>query len=117
MTLRTVNTDPWQWCLGRLEDELPAQQFNTWIRPLRASPDEGGITLSAPNRFIRDFVEDKFVSRIAEILAEVGPHNGQVTLVVANGSAATKAGGGEPPSVAADSVLGGFDEPLQSFTL
>ena len=116
MTLRTVNTDPWQWCLGRLEDELPAQQFNTWIRPLRASPDEGGITLSAPNRFIRDFVEDKFVSRIAEILAEVGPHNGQVTLVVANGSAATKAGGGEPPSVAADSVLGGFDEPLQSFS-
>lgn len=113
MTLRAVNTDPWQWCLGRLEDELPAQQFNTWIRPLRASPDEGGITLSAPNRFIRDFVEDKFASRIAEILAELGPHNGQVTLVVANGSVATKAGGEEPPSVAADSVLGGFDEPVR----
>ncbi|HKC42764.1 MAG TPA: DnaA N-terminal domain-containing protein, partial [Burkholderiales bacterium] len=27
----------WQSCLKQLEKELPAQQFNTWIRPLAAS--------------------------------------------------------------------------------
>ncbi|MFG1487806.1 DnaA N-terminal domain-containing protein, partial [Oceanospirillum sp. HFRX-1_2] len=26
----------WQKCLGYLQDELPSQQFNTWIRPLQA---------------------------------------------------------------------------------
>ena len=82
LTLRAVTTDPWQWCLGRLEDELPAQQFNTWIRPLKASSEEGGITLSAPNRFIRDFVEDKFAVRITEILAELGSHSSHLNVVV-----------------------------------
>ena len=44
----------WDACLRRLEQELPAQQFNTWIRPL--SPDTGApsdtLTLTAPNRFV-----------------------------------------------------------------
>ncbi|MGL4565113.1 MAG: DnaA N-terminal domain-containing protein, partial [Halioglobus sp.] len=50
----------WQQCVDRLQDELPSQQFNTWIRPLQASTEGRNLTLLAPNRFIKDFVSDKF---------------------------------------------------------
>ncbi|NLG75257.1 MAG: chromosomal replication initiator protein DnaA, partial [Xanthomonadaceae bacterium] len=43
----------WRHCLAHLEAELPEQQFNTWIRPLRvnASAPTGELRLQAPNRF------------------------------------------------------------------
>jgi chromosomal replication initiator protein len=63
----------WQQCVDRLQDELPSQQFNTWIRPLQASTDGQSLTLFAPNRFIKDFVSDKFAQRIAELVAELEP--------------------------------------------
>lgn len=60
----------WSQCKTRLQDELPAQQFNTWIRPLQASEESGLLRLFAPNRFIRDFVTDKFSGRISELVRE-----------------------------------------------
>jgi len=58
--------------MDRLHDELPSQQFNTWIRPLQAASDGRSLTLFAPNRFIRDFVSDKFADRIGELVREMG---------------------------------------------
>jgi chromosomal replication initiator protein len=60
----------WQMCTDRLQEELPSQQFNTWIRPLQASQSGNILTLVAPNRFIRDFVSDKYSERIAELMKE-----------------------------------------------
>ncbi|MFV8818909.1 chromosomal replication initiator protein DnaA [Haliea sp. E17] len=60
----------WEQCVERLQDELPSKQFNTWIRPLRASLDGQLLRLFAPNRFIKDFVSDKFAARISELIAE-----------------------------------------------
>jgi chromosomal replication initiator protein len=82
VSLRAITTDSWQWCLGRLEDELPPQQFNTWIKPLQADASEGGVTLAAPNRFIRDFVEERYSVLIGEVLAESGAQSTDVTIVV-----------------------------------
>ena len=62
----------WQQCVDRLQDELPSQQFNTWIRPLQASTEGRKLTLLAPNRFIKDFVSDKFSERISELVRELG---------------------------------------------
>lgn len=62
----------WERCLLRLQGELPAQQFNTWIRPLKADHDGSGLRLFAPNRFVLDWVNDKFLHRIREIVAETG---------------------------------------------
>lgn len=64
----------WQKCLDYLQDELNSQQFNTWIRPLQA--EEGGVdelSLLAPNRFVRDWVSDKYLKRINELLRELAP--------------------------------------------
>lgn len=58
----------WQRCVDHLRDELPSQQFNTWIRPLHAEMSADGLTLFAPNRFVQDWVKDKFYSRICELV-------------------------------------------------
>ncbi|WGL15362.1 chromosomal replication initiator protein DnaA [Microbulbifer bruguierae] len=59
----------WKQCAACLQDELPPQQFNTWIRPLRVSDDssEAELRLVAPNRFILNWVSDKFLDRIREL--------------------------------------------------
>jgi chromosomal replication initiator protein len=58
----------WQACLEQLEDELSAQQFNTWIRPLHAELDGDRLRLLAPNRFVLDWVKERFGARIQELL-------------------------------------------------
>lgn len=57
--------DPfWESCLTRLREELPAQQFNTWIKPLICQESESSLKISAPNRFVLDWVRDKFSGRL-----------------------------------------------------
>ena len=59
----------WESCLLRFEQELPAQQFNTWIKPLRLegeSAPQDGLRLIAPNSFILKWVRDRYAGRIEE---------------------------------------------------
>ncbi len=58
----------WQRCLSVLQEELPAQQFSMWIRPLQCVVADNIMTLYAPNRFVLDWVRDKYVSRINELV-------------------------------------------------
>jgi len=67
----TLPETAWQKCIDFLQDELPSQQFNTWIRPLQASVENGRLRLLAPNRFVKEWVSDKFLSRIQELMAEL----------------------------------------------
>ncbi|HCM06798.1 MAG TPA: chromosomal replication initiator protein DnaA [Oceanospirillales bacterium] len=61
----------WKRCLDYLQDELPSQQYNTWIRPLVIESNGDGILLRAPNRFVKDWVKDKYLHRILEIVCEI----------------------------------------------
>lgn len=61
----------WQQCVDRLRDELPSQQFHTWIRPLQVQRNDTAFTLYAPNRFIKDFVAEKYRERIQELVREL----------------------------------------------
>jgi len=58
----------WQRCLSVLQEELPAQQFSMWIRPLQCVVTDNVLTLFAPNRFVLDWVRDKYVNRINELI-------------------------------------------------
>jgi chromosomal replication initiator protein len=60
----------WRYCLTHFEKELPAQQFATWIKPLEFKADGDTFTLIAPNRFVLQWIRDKFYSRIQELAAE-----------------------------------------------
>ena len=57
----------WRYCLSRFENELPAQQFRTWIRPLKFSVEGDVLTLIAPNRFVLQWIRDRFLERIQEL--------------------------------------------------
>ena len=61
----------WESCLERLEGELTPQQFNTWIRPLQAVEDENNLKLFAPNRFVLDWINEKYLDKINLLLEKV----------------------------------------------
>jgi chromosomal replication initiator protein len=65
-----VSVSVWQKCLGLLQDEYSAQQFNTWLRPLQAHAEEQRLILFAPNRFVVDWVKKHFFSRIEELVKQ-----------------------------------------------
>jgi chromosomal replication initiator protein len=86
----------WQQCVNRLQEELPSQQFNTWIRPLQASIDGKQLKLLAPNRFIKEFVSDKFAERISELVKELQPQ-GATSVVLEIGSVSSAGVKAEAP--------------------
>ena len=64
----------WKDCVDNLKIELPEQQFNTWIRPLQLDETEADILrLVAPNRFVLDWVNDKFRTRIEDLAKQASP--------------------------------------------
>lgn len=65
----------WHHCLQVLEQELSQQQFNMWIRPLQLHSSDQLITLYAPNRFVLDWVRDKYMNRINELLVQFSNGN------------------------------------------
>ena len=54
---------------SRFQRELTQQQFNTWIRPLRLELAGEGLRLIAPNRFVLQWVKERFAGRIEELAA------------------------------------------------
>lgn len=93
MGLSQLSNSVWDYCVSHLQSELPAQQFNTWIRPLKAeSVSDTILQLVAPNRFVLDWVNDKYKARIRDLLNEnSGVQNKDVELVVAKRAAAFQA--------------------------
>ncbi|MBF8722404.1 MULTISPECIES: chromosomal replication initiator protein DnaA [Pseudomonas] len=67
-----MSVELWQQCVELLRDELPAQQFNTWIRPLQVEAEGDELRVYAPNRFVLDWVNEKYLGRLLELLGEHG---------------------------------------------
>ena len=73
----------WSQCQNTLQSELPEQQYNTWIRPLKIkyfqedqsqfNQPSGNevVELVAPNRFVEDWVKSKFLTRIEELFQQL----------------------------------------------
>jgi chromosomal replication initiator protein len=58
--------------LQHLERELPADDFNTWIRPLQTSFNKGRTVLLSPNEYVRDFIALHYLERIRDIFEHLG---------------------------------------------
>jgi chromosomal replication initiator protein len=67
-----LNASLWSRCVSALENELPEQQFNTWVRPLQSVEADGALRLLAPNRFVVDWVRSNLLGRIPVLLRERG---------------------------------------------
>jgi chromosomal replication initiator protein len=63
----------WQACMDVLAQELPEQQFNTWIKPLvvHSSNDLSKVTIYIANRFKLDWVRAQYASRISVLLEKM----------------------------------------------
>ena len=71
----------WAHCLLKFEQELSAQQYNTWIKPLKARINGDSVQIVAPNKFVMQWVKSRFYDRI-ETLAQAHDANAVVELVV-----------------------------------
>ena len=82
----------WPVCLSRFEQELSTQQFNTWIKPLETEVDENAIRVFAPNKFVQQWVKERFLSKIELIAAELLPKHTIIEISISNkiNSSATK---------------------------
>ncbi|MGF1683402.1 chromosomal replication initiator protein DnaA [Photobacterium minamisatsumaniensis] len=65
-----MSSSLWLQCLQRLQEELPATEFSMWLRPLQAELNDNTLTLFAPNRFVLDWVRDKYLNNINRLLNE-----------------------------------------------
>ena len=65
---RWSEMDPfWLSCLTYFEKELTAQQFNTWIKPLKFVPEDDSMLLVAPNRFVMQWIKERFFTHIQKM--------------------------------------------------
>jgi chromosomal replication initiator protein len=82
----------WNSCLSQFEQELPQQQFNTWIRPLRLEGEDRvaeGLRLIAPNGFILKWVKERYLTRIEELSRVYFNAPIEIALVLAERKAST----------------------------
>lgn len=89
----------WNSCLSQFEQELPPQQFNTWIRPLRLEGEteaENGLRLIAPNGFILKWVKERYLARIEELCRAHFPDQTSISLVLGDRKGVATADSGIP---------------------
>ena len=57
----------WSLCLQRLEQEFPADDVLSWLKPLQASQNGAELHLYAPNAFVVEHVQEHYLPRIQEL--------------------------------------------------
>ncbi len=66
-----MDNNLWEEVLKLAEHRLSPQIVQTWLRPLRIADMRGDIiTIEAPNRFYKNWVEDKYLDVIKKIFLE-----------------------------------------------
>ena len=109
----------WESCLVRFEQELPAQQFNTWIKPLRLEGEDApldGLRLIAPNSFILKWVRDRYLGRIEDYCRTFFQGPVSIALIIGQNKtpAAPKAVAGEQAAPAAKATTAIVEDKARS---
>lgn len=100
----------WARCVRTLEDELPEQQFNTWVRPLQAVQGDGALKLLAPNRFVVDWVNAHILGRIGDLIRDES--TGDAPIVTVEVGSRSSSPPQQAPSPAAATLRGRRAEGL-----
>ncbi|HNM27465.1 MAG TPA: DnaA N-terminal domain-containing protein, partial [Saprospiraceae bacterium] len=86
--------------MSQFEQELPPQQFNTWIRPLRLEGEDDfahGLRLLAPNGFILKWVKERYLARIEALGSEYFAVPVNISLTLGTRAAAPPNAATDPP--------------------
>jgi chromosomal replication initiator protein len=78
----------WPTCLSRFEQELSSQQFNTWIKPLKTEITDESFIVVAPNKFVQQWVKDRFLNKIERIAEELFSETVFIEIITSNKPAA-----------------------------
>ncbi len=78
----------WALCLQHFEQSLPHQQFKTWIQPLQARVSGRNLVVQAPNRFVLQWVKDRFLPVIEQLAQDHQKGQFTVSLELAQRSVA-----------------------------
>jgi chromosomal replication initiator protein len=109
-------SDLWQTCIDQLAQEMPEQQFQTWIKPLSAqvADDLSKVTIFVANRFKMDWIRAQYSSRLALQMERLTGQPVHIELALAPREAATRsqAPGRNAPSANADSNVAGVSSPV-----
>ncbi|MDO4769291.1 MAG: chromosomal replication initiator protein DnaA [Brachymonas sp.] len=75
----------WQACLDVMAQEVPAQQFNTWLQPLQLQPrpEAEGLALAVGNRFKLDWIRAQYLQRLIEVAEQLAGQPVPIELVIA----------------------------------
>ena len=110
----------WQSCVEHLAQELPEQQFNTWIRPLVAdvADDLSRVTIQVGNRFKLDWIRAQYAAKISVLLEKISGHQVRLELALAPREVPVKstslARGFEAPSASEPVGVGIAEEVVSS---
>jgi len=90
---KSGQSDLWIACVDRLAQELPEQQFNTWIRPLIAEVtiDQSSVTIQVGNRFKLDWIRAQYAAKITATLGSISGRKTTLELTLAPREALVKA--------------------------
>ena len=80
----------WQRAADRLREELGQVGFETWIGPLNFVGVQGRtVTVEAPNRFFRDWVNERYIGLLRKSLSAEAGENIDVKLTLGENGAAS----------------------------
>ena len=89
----------WSACLSQFEKDLPAQQYNTWIKTLRLEEDAAAaervptrLRLLAPNRFVLQWVRERYLEKIENLSRQFFAEPVTISLALADAPAPAPAG-------------------------
>ena len=116
----------WLACIEQLAQEMPEQQFNTWIKPLTAivAEDLSRVTIFVGNRFKLDWIRAQYSNRISSTLEKIYGQSVALELALAprelaarvtffpSGSELTAVD--EPPELGEEKVLAGQKNRLNT---
>lgn len=100
--LAGVGVTVWGQCAERLQAEVPGNLYSMWIRPLQADESGAMLRLLAPNRFIVEFVSERYLAKIRELVGELS--QGRIQDVRVEVGSSTKALPKSRPMAAASPV-------------
>ena len=76
----------WDKCLAKLEDEIDQHDFNMWVRPLSAIDDDTEFRLNAPNRFVRDWLNDNLMTQLSSAIQHFNGNEKKIVIELDNTS-------------------------------
>ena len=83
------NKTLWGKCISKIESDIDDHDFNMWVRPLSAINDDASFRLHAPNRFIKDWLEDNLLDHLQDSIKHFLGESRQIVIELDNSGQTT----------------------------